>query len=85
MKQINKLALVIAIICIYSLPHLAKAQENNHANNGNGNGNGNNGNGYGNGGSASVPIDGGLSILAIAGVAYAAKKAMDLKNNKTIK
>lgn len=83
MKQINKLALVIAIICIYSLPHLVKAQENNHSNNRNDNGN--NGNGYGNGGSASVPIDGGLSILAIAGVAYAAKKAMDLKNNKTIK
>lgn len=85
MKKVNNLALVIAVICLYSFPHLAKAQNHGNGNDnyGNGNnGNGNNGNGNGNGGSSSVPIDGGLSILAIAGVAYAVKKSKELKNNK---
>lgn len=80
MKKVNNLALVIAVICLYSFPHLAKAQ--NHGNGNDNYGNGNNGNGNGNGGSSSVPIDGGLSILAIAGVAYAVKKSKELKNNK---
>lgn len=76
MKKVNKFALIIAVICLYSFPQFANAQNNgNH-------GDGNNGNGFGNGGSSSVPIDGGLSILAIAGVLYTVKKARELKSNK---
>jgi hypothetical protein len=39
----------------------------------------NSGSGYG--GPSSVPIDGGLSLLALAGVAYTARKARKLKEN----
>lgn len=90
MKKVNKFTLVFAIVCLFSFPQFAYAQDNDngHSNNGNDNNwrNGNNENGYGNGnsGSSSVPIDGGLSILAIAGVVYTAKKAKELKNNKAI-
>jgi hypothetical protein len=38
--------------------------------------------GRGNGGSPAVPVDGGLSILLVAGGAYGAKKLHDKRKNK---
>lgn len=62
--------------------------ENNGRGNGggsgtdNGVGNGGEDNGRGNGEGGSVPINGGIVFLAVAGVAYTAKKFYDLKKQQ---
>lgn len=84
-----KTVMLVLFISMLAIPRTAYAgidngNGNDGQNNGNGNGDnnghygeGNNGNGNGNGGS--VPVNGGLAFLAIAGVAYSAKKFYDLK------
>ena len=52
---------------------------------GNGNGNNGNGNGWGNGngnGGNNVPLDGGIGLLAAAGIGYGVKKYAAHKKNK---
>ena len=69
---------LLTFAVFFSLPTLAFADPGNG--NQNGNGNGGNGNHYGwgndpgNNGGNNVPLDGGLSLLAAAGIGYAAKR-----------
>jgi hypothetical protein len=91
MKNLSKLmkaTLLVLTICALLVPPPVYAGTDNGIGNGglnNGNGNGNGGDNGDNGdddGSGSVPVNGGLVFLTLAGLAYCAKKFYDLKRQQ---
>lgn len=87
MKKIKQIVTSIAfVLCLGALTPIYAGngdQGNGNGNGNGGNGNGNQGNGNGNGGGATVPINRGLIILLVAGVAIGGY-ALYKKNTKEL-
>ncbi len=81
------ITILVLFVTVFITPLIVNAQNNGngYGNNSNGNGKGNNGNGNGNGGNGnSVPVNNGIYLLAIAGVAFVAKKIYDVKKKQVV-
>ncbi len=70
MKSANKILMMIAVVFLSSVPMIAMAAGPGF------------GGGVDDGGGACVPIDGGLSMLVVAGVSYGAKVVAANKKKK---